>query len=84
MSLKNDVQQIGYGKESMLLSSGEWLTHYIRHISPISDKQWLMTYYQLFQTYKDEQQDLFSTIAKHSWQISLEAMFLIFLEKRGE
>lgn len=84
LSLKNDVQQIGYGKESMLLSSGEWLTHYIRHISPISDKQWLMTYYQLFQTYKDEQQDLFSTIAKHSWQISLEAMFLIFLEKRGE
>lgn len=66
----------------MMKSIGEMWSDYIRLNSPLRDYQLMMYYYHYFKKETHNNKDFFELLMDVSWMSSLEALFLIFLEKR--
>ena len=70
--------------ELMMLSIGEWLTHYMQHKSPMTDYQRVFYYYHYFKEKEKTNKDIEALLMDVSWMSGLEALFLIFLEEENK
>jgi NTE family protein len=66
----------------MMKSIGELLSNYVRLKSPLTDYQLMMYYYRYFKRESYSNKEFFGFLMDVSWMNGLEALFLIFLEKR--
>lgn len=71
-----------YLSENMLKSISEWLLSYMKQKSPITDYQLLTYYYECFDEETTKNKELFPLLMEMSWMSGIEALFLLFLEKR--
>lgn len=70
--------------QTMMHSLGEWLTKYVQQKSPISEFQQVASYYHYFGDEAESHRDSYDLLLDVSWKIGLEALFLMFLEKRNK
>ncbi|MDT2813358.1 patatin-like phospholipase family protein [Vagococcus carniphilus] len=70
--------------QTMMHSLGEWLTKYAQQKSPISEFQQIASYYHYFGDEAESHRDSYDLLLDVSWKVGLEALFLMFLEKRNK
>ena len=71
-----------YLSENMLKSISEWVSSYLKQNLPIADSRVLGYYYSYFTKESSESKEMFPLLMEVSWLSGLEALFLLFLEKR--
>lgn len=69
--------------EQMLLSMTELISSYIKQNSPVTEYQLLTYYYHYFERVEPKNKESFHLLMEISWLKALEALFLLFLEKRN-
>lgn len=66
----------------MMRTLGEWLNSHFNLTSPLSDRQLLLSHVRYFKEGEKRNHDWIPFLTDTSWKISLEAWFIIFLERR--
>lgn len=66
----------------MMRTLGEWLNSHFNLTSPLSDRQLLLSHVRYFKEGEKRNYDWIPFLTDTSWKISLEAWFIIFLERR--
>lgn len=80
---KEEISSKGLNQE-MMYSLGEWLMEYRQQKSPVSEFQKVASYYHYFEYEEKKYRGTYDLLLDVSWKISLEALFLMFIEKRNE
>lgn len=80
--MEQQVDNDEVADQEMMRTLGEWLNSHFNLTSPLSDRQLLLSHVRYFEEGEKRNHDWIPFLTDTSWRISLEAWFIIFLERR--